>query len=117
MVEITSIENEAITEFEVKGKLTKDDIKQVDNFFDTKVNKEKPINILLKMKDWEGFTLKGLLEDFKMINQIKKMNKVAVVADSNFLKKDAKIEDLYPGVSIVYFETDEIDAAKEWLKE
>ncbi|MUV36846.1 hypothetical protein JNUCC1_00650 [Lentibacillus sp. JNUCC-1] len=117
MVEIANIENSPVVEMKVSDKLTQDDIKEVDNFLENKVGEQESVNILLLMGNWEGMTIKGLLEDFKMVKHMKKMNKAAIVADSTFLKADSKLEDLFPGIRIKYFETDEKDAAKQWLEE
>lgn len=116
MIEIANIENSPIVEFRVNGKLTKADVQAIDDFFETKVSDDKSVNMLLLMENWEGLTFKGLLEDFKLIKHVDKMNKIAIVGDSKFLKEDAKLEDLYPGISIVYFETDK-ETAKKWLEE
>ncbi|WP_240377125.1 STAS/SEC14 domain-containing protein [Bacillus piscicola] len=117
MIEIASIQNSPVIEVDVSDKLTKDDIQEMDDFFENRVSENETVNILLLMGDWEGLTLKGLLEDFKMVKHMKKMDKAAVVADSNFLKADSKIENLYPGLRVAYFETDEKEAAKKWLEE
>lgn len=117
MIEIANIENSPVVEISVNGILTKEDIQEIDKFFENKVDEKETINIMFLMKNWEGLTLKGLIEDFKLVQHIKNIEKAAVVADSKFLEIDSKIEDLYPGIRIVYFEPDEKAAAKKWLVE
>lgn len=117
MISITNIENSSIVEVSVNDKLTEDDMKQFDNFFKNNVSDLEKVNLLLLMDNWEGVTMKGLMENIKMAKHIKSINKAAIVGDSKFLQTDSKIEGMLPGTRVDYFKTDEIEAGKKWLKE
>ncbi|UOQ87237.1 STAS/SEC14 domain-containing protein [Gracilibacillus salinarum] len=117
MIEIANIENSSIVEISASGKLTKEDIQQVDDFFDNKVSDLEKVNVLLLLENWEGLTFKALIEDFKMIKHWKSFNKTAFVADSKYLKEDSKLESLFPSTKIEYFNLDQKEMAKMWLEE
>lgn len=117
MIKIANIENSNIVEVSVNDKLTEDDMKQFDEFFENKVSDLEKVNLLLLMDNWEGMTMKGLMENIKMTKHIKSINKAAIVGDSKFLQTSSKLEDLLPNTRVDYFKTDEKEAAQKWLKE
>lgn len=117
MIEIANIESSPIVELRVDGKLTKDDIQEIDAFFESKVSEHDPVNILLQLENWDGLTLKGFIEDFKLMTHLKRKNKIAVVADTKLFKADARMEDMLPGINVQHFEPNEMTSAKRWLKE
>ncbi|MYL61253.1 STAS/SEC14 domain-containing protein, partial [Virgibacillus halodenitrificans] len=80
-----------------------------------KIFEQEPINLLLIIKNWDGITLEGLLEDMKMIQYVKSIKKIAVVSDEKWVKADAKLENKLPGVQVVYYPPEEIQSANNWL--
>lgn len=113
MIKIANIENGSIVEVSVNDKLTEDDMKQFDDFFENKVSDLEKVNLFFLMDNWKGMTMKGLMGNIKMAKHIKSINKTAIVGDSKFLQTDSKIEDLLAGTRVDYFKTDEKEAARE----
>ena len=117
MIEIINRTEHSLLEISVKGTLTKSDFEQIGNFFADELTDDAKVNILLLMDDWDGITPSGLVEDFKLVTYVKNIEKAAIVADSEFLNIDAKVENLYPGLQVKYFTTAERLEAENWLTE
>lgn len=116
MIDITNNRAETIVQIKVTDKLIKTDFKQIAYFFECEIGKEEQVNLLLLMDDWEGLTPGGILEEIKLAEFLKDVKKAAFVAESEFLKIDSIIVNLYPGIEIKYFKADERPAAEAWLK-
>lgn len=116
MIEIANIENSPVVEVTLEDKLTKDDMKQFDDFFEEKVSDLEKVNLMIVTNDWKGMTVQGFLENIKMARHVKSINKVAMVSDSKFLEVDSRLEDLLTGAKVEYFEKTDKDAAKKWLE-
>ena len=115
MIEIIDRTDDSLLEISAIGTLTKTDVEEIGDFFENKLKDDAKVNMLLLMDDWDGLTPSGLLEDFKLAKYVKNMNKVAIVADSEFLKADSKVENLFPGVQVKYFSANDRLQAEQWL--
>ncbi|AIF45526.1 STAS/SEC14 domain-containing protein [Virgibacillus sp. SK37] len=115
MLEVNATEHSAMMKIILHGKVTKEDIQRFEGEFKRKILEQEPINLLLIIKDWEGITLDGLMEDMKMVQYVKSIKKMAVVSDEKWVKADAKIENQLPGVQVVYYPPEEIQSGKNWL--
>lgn len=68
------------------------------------------------MNEWDGFTPAGILEEIELRKFLKNVKKAAFVANSEFLKIDSKVVNLYPGIEINYFMVNERPTAEQWLR-
>ncbi|GAB4074687.1 hypothetical protein GCM10028778_21900 [Barrientosiimonas marina] len=117
MINVTTQTNSPIIEMAINGNVDKSDIEAFEETFKQKMTEQEPVNLLITVENMEGVTLKGLVEDLKMIRYIRSMKKAAVVTDTTWLKADAKLENLFPGVEVNYFTPDHAETAREWLKD
>lgn len=116
MIDIKSINQNPFIEITFNGKMTKEDVEKARGIFEQKITEQEPINLLLHAENLEGVTLNGLWEDTKMAKYLRSVGKVAIISDKEWLKVDAKLENLFPGVEVEYFTTDKQNAALTWLK-
>lgn len=114
MLDVKDIKHNVI-EVTVRGKINETEMEKITTLYKKKVTKEEPINLLLVMEDMEGITLKGILKDMEMANYLKSMKKAAIIGDKTWLKVDAKVENLMPGVKIKHFDLNDKNIALNWL--
>lgn len=116
MLDVKNIKHNVI-EANVRGEITETDMEKITTLYKEKVTKEEPINLLLVMEDLDGITIKSVLKDMEMAKYLKSLNKVALIGDKTWLKVDAKIENLMPGVIIKQFDLNEKENALNWVED
>ncbi|HLR63266.1 MAG TPA: STAS/SEC14 domain-containing protein [Lentibacillus sp.] len=117
MLEIKGENQGEILEVTTEGKATQDDLQKFEEALKAKKLQEDPINILFIFKNIDGNTPKALLEGWKIVTHLKSIKKSAIVADESFVGLNEKIEKLIPGVEIHQYPLEELEAAREWLRE
>ncbi|GAB4073786.1 hypothetical protein GCM10028778_12890 [Barrientosiimonas marina] len=117
MIENANIEYSPNVDVTIQNKLTKEDVQKLDDFFKDQVADTEKINLLITTENWEGITLKGLLEDLKVMKHLTSINKAALVSDSKLMEADSKLDRLLPGVSLQFYTKDQKEDAKAWLSE
>ncbi|CDQ40575.1 MULTISPECIES: SpoIIAA family protein [Virgibacillus] len=115
MIKMTPAEFENAIEIEIQGKVTEEDIHNFEEFFLLKRQHHDKVNILMVYNDWEGISLKGLLEDLKLMKYTRDINKIAVVSDKKWIEKGAKLEGLIPSISMEHFLPENKAQANRWL--
>ncbi len=105
----------------VSGEVSKEEMTQSLNWFETVANANDNINICVDMAkdDFDG--LGELRQEFVRVGQVLRTvpdaDKCAVVTDSQFLRNSAKVEGaVIPGLEIRTFAADESSPAETWLK-
>ncbi|KGP73758.1 STAS/SEC14 domain-containing protein [Pontibacillus yanchengensis] len=100
---------------EVNGKITEEDLKSFEEFYQMHKPDQGKVNFLIVLNDMEGFTFKGLMEDLKLAKHMKEFNKFAIVSDEKWVEASTELEDLLPGVDVEHFSHNEEEKAKEYL--
>jgi len=105
----------------VSGEVSKEEMAQSLNWFETVANANDNINICVGMAkdDFDG--LGELRKEFVRVGHVLRTvpdaDKCAVVTDSQFLRNSAKIEGaVIPGLEIRTFASEESGPAETWLK-
>ena len=115
-------ENDAskILEFSVHGKVTLDEMEEFISTVEPRFNEWDEIKILKEVHTIGGIELKALWEDLKMssrlITKVKKIKKVAVVADQFWTKHVVKVMQFGFWGEIKAFNLSEKDEARQWLE-
>ncbi|GAA0441782.1 hypothetical protein GCM10008983_18600 [Lentibacillus halophilus] len=117
MINVTSQKGSPIIEMVMKDKISKTDIETFEETLKQKITEQEPVHLLITFENLEGVTLKGLVEDLKMIKYLRSIKNVAVITDQTWIKADAKLENLIPGIKVDFFTPDNTEAAREWLIE
>jgi len=103
--------------FEIDGKMTEEGVDQVFAAFDRAVESHGKINLMVRVKDYEGFDL-GLLGDRNFLKSkfgaIDKVGRYAIVAAPGWMR--AMVQSIGPLVPIEMraFDASEDSAAREW---
>ncbi|TMN21697.1 SpoIIAA family protein [Lentibacillus cibarius] len=117
MINVTTQKNSSIIEIVINGKFDETDINTFEEAIRQKITEQEPVNLLITAKNMEGVTLRGIVESLKMFRYLKSIKKAAVITDQTWVKIDAKLENLLPGIKIDYFTPDHAKAACEWLED
>ncbi|GAA0592004.1 hypothetical protein GCM10009001_05200 [Virgibacillus siamensis] len=117
MLEIKGENKGEILEVITQETATQSDLQKFKDALKAKKLQEEPVNILFIFKNIDGNTPKAMLEAWKMVTLLKSIKKSAIVADESFVGLNENIEKLIPGVSISQYPLEELEAAREWLRE
>ncbi|WP_174614601.1 STAS/SEC14 domain-containing protein [Virgibacillus ihumii] len=117
MLEITGEAKGEILEVTTEETATRDDLQRFEKALKAKKLQEQPVNILFIFKNIDGNTPKAMLEGWKIATHLKSIKKSAIVADETFVGLNKNIENLIPGVEINQYPMEEMEVAKEWLRE
>ena len=101
---------------EISGKINQGDYQFLNPILDKAVEDHGKLNMLMKIKDMEGFTPKAMWEDLKEVRHLADFNKIAIVGDNDWKKTFTKITNpLTPG-EVKYFDFEEENLALQWLQ-
>ncbi|GAB3792550.1 SpoIIAA family protein [Virgibacillus kimchii] len=103
---------------EINGKLTAEDARSVDDHAGELYGDKSDFNILAIFKELEGTTIKSLLKGMKVdMKRWNQMKKFAVVSEKDWVENASKAGKILPGITVEYFEMDEVEKAWQWLDE
>ena len=102
------------------GTLTADDIDRAWASLDAALDEAQSVGVYLEIVGLEGVTLAGIVRDIatglQNLKDLPRFERVAVVTDSGWIQKAAKLEDLLiPGIDVRAFSPEEEAAAMAWL--
>jgi hypothetical protein len=111
---------EHVAAIKVMGTLTGEDYDRVIASIDAKLAAHERLGVLVDLTDFHDITaeaaLKDLRYDLRMLFQLKRFPREAVVTDRRWLRVAAKIAGpLIPFVQIRTFGSDEVVAAMNWV--
>lgn len=116
MLKITESDYAKVVYMEVDGGITKEDTEKAETFIKERYGDNDEINALAYFKKLEdvdaGAMLKGMFIDAKHWNQY---NKIALVADDDWLQNTASLADILPGINLKQYSKTETDDAWSWL--
>jgi hypothetical protein len=106
--------------FIATGKLTEEDYTRVViPEINQAISKHGKIKMLLKVENFEGWTLRAAIEDVKLITKIGHLDRIAVVGEENLNKMlVGMFEFLFAltGAEIKFFREQRYDEALNWLE-
>ncbi|WP_077703157.1 STAS/SEC14 domain-containing protein [Virgibacillus dokdonensis] len=117
MIKITPAKMDNAIEVEVQGKVEKEDLNLFEEFFTMKKQEYNKVNILLLLDKMEGMSLKCVLEDLKMVQHLKYIQKLAIVSDKKWIEIGVKLERLLPETNVEHFIPENKVQAQHWLGE
>ena len=101
----------------ITGKLDAQDYQALKPMMDQVVDEHGTIRMLIDLEGFEGWTLRGLLQDLKVdVEYNDVMEKIAIVGEKKLEELVSKASAPFFKGDLKWFEKNEIDAAWEWLK-
>jgi hypothetical protein len=115
MIAIKPNDQSDVIEVQVADKVTAQDLKLFEEYFNHKKEVHDKVNLLMVVNEI-GYTPQGLFEDIKFdTRHWNDFNKIAVVSDKKWLELSTKVANALPSVEVEHFNLDEKDQAKSWL--
>ena len=116
MITEIPINESHIYAFQVSGKLVEEDYKIFRPKLERLLKKNSPLSLLIRLKDFEGWTAKAAWEDMKIgLKHDDDFLRIAMVGESSWEKLMVDFGDLFMDTEVEYFK-DESEALA-WLKE
>lgn len=104
-----------LLEIKIQGDLTEEDIGEFSALLILKTNAEDKVDFLIDFDEWKGTSCREFITCFKLEDHSEELNKLALVANSNWIKIDADLDNLLPHVELMQFQPDEKHIAEAWL--
>ena len=120
MVKLLNLGMQNAVAFEMRGKITKEDMELILNDARTKIEKYGEIVILKQIESFDGIELEALYEEFQYLHEmgISNIKKVAVVSDKKWIEKIVALEnEIFSNIEIEYFDFGDIVNAMFFLNQ
>lgn len=105
-----------VIEVEIKGKITENDMKNFEDYFNQKKKNNEEINLLMCI-DEINYSLDGFIEDLKFdTSHWDEFNKIALLSDKKWIEVGSKIIEYLPKIEVEHFNYNERDKAMAWFK-
>jgi hypothetical protein len=118
MIEILSQMPSKVLGFKMSGKLHDEDYKKFVPIVDDAITKDRKVRILAQFHDFHGWDAHALWDDIKFsTTHCTKIERIALVGEKAWEKGMAAVCKPFTMAKIRYFDSSEVDAAKQWLAE
>lgn len=102
--------------YQISGKLVEEDYVSFRPKLDNLIEKEGPISLLIKLKDFDGWSAKAAWEEMKIgINHDESFLRIAIVGKSLWEKVMSEFGNLFLDTKVKYFEDEAL--ALDWLNQ
>jgi len=117
MILIKKPEKDNLISATISGKISKSDVEKIHPLIHKIIEKGNKVNFYFEMKDFEGYTLKGLWEDIKVDSaHISDYGKMAFVGENKWQEWAAKITDVFTSSEVKFFRLEDKEQAKIWIQ-
>lgn len=99
----------------IKGDITERDIEKIHHLLTLKNNVGDQVNLLIDFDEWKGTSFSEFIEEIKLPRFNTYFNKVALIANTNWIKEDTTSDHMLPGVPMKQYEPSEREEAEAWL--
>jgi len=117
MLQIIDIKRDNVIATIATGKLQQQDIEKVHPIIHSILNKGLKVRWYFEMNNFEGWTIKGLWEDFKMdVAHEKDYERIAMVGDRKWQEWATQFMKPFTNADIKYFNINQKEEAKIWIE-
>ncbi|MGI9533695.1 MAG: STAS/SEC14 domain-containing protein [Thermodesulfobacteriota bacterium] len=119
MIEIVDFDSEKVLGIIMKGKIDSNDIEQVSELVEKKLEKFDNLSVYVEVESFGGISIDAFFKDLKLgIKNFGKFDKKAVVTDKSWMKKLGEVSDkLFSSIEIKCFSFDQKEDAVKWVSE
>ncbi len=115
--EIEVLAEDGFLEVHASGKLTKEFYQQFVPAVEEQIEASGQLRVLFVMKDFHGWTAGALWEDVKFdVKHWKDIERLAIVGESQWEKGMAAFCKPFTKAKIKYFDHEQIDEARTWVR-
>ncbi|WP_445955186.1 SpoIIAA family protein [Yeosuana sp.] len=117
MLQIIDIKQDNVVATIASGKLQQQEIEKVHPIIHTILDKGLKIRWYIEMNNFEGWSIKGLWEDFKMdVAHEKDYERIAMVGEKKWQEWAIQFMEPFTNANIKYFEVSQKEDAKKWIE-
>ena len=117
-VEIKELDGGKILEVRATGKLSKQDYEHFVPLTERLIGDHGKIRVLFEMHDFHGWEAGALWQDIKFdLKHFRDIERLALVGESKWEKGMSVFCKPFTTAKIRYFDTKDIDDAREWIKQ
>lgn len=117
-VELVKYAHGRVIEISAVGKLTRKDYLDFVPEIDIEVARHGAVRMLFDFVGFEGWTLGALFSDTKFtFTHYRCIERLAIVGDRQWEKAMASVCKPFTKADVRFFDIDEMDAAKDWVRE
>lgn len=119
MINVLDWSKENILAFQVKGKITKEEIERLQPLIHKIIDKDQKVHFYMEIDDFSGYKDIGALwADLKIdVAHISHYGKIAVVGDKKWEEWATKATGFFTNSEARFFEPHEKEEAKQWIQE
>jgi hypothetical protein len=118
MFEILDFTKNNLTAFKAEGKIEKSDYDKLNALFEKNEREYDTQKLYAEISEIEKITAEALWEDFKAyFKHIRNFEKIAIVGDSELVKKMTTLTKPFVSSDIKFFNIREASEAQEWIME
>lgn len=101
----------------INGKITEDDLKRFEKYFEKMMHDKEKINLYMEYVHVNGVTLGAVWQDMKAyVKFFNHYNKIAIVSNRKWIEMGSTAEDFFiPNINMKHFGMDERVNAVKWL--
>jgi hypothetical protein len=101
-----------------KGQISREDYELFVPRLEGLMGRNEKIRLLVELRDFEGWTLGAAWEETKFaVKHFNDIERLAIVGDRQWERGMAQFVKPFTTASVKYFDKDEMDAAKRWVRE
>ncbi|MCC4227458.1 MULTISPECIES: SpoIIAA family protein [Flavobacteriaceae] len=117
MLQIIELQGKNIVATKASGKLDKKDIEKIHPLIHAILDKGMKVRWYFEMEEFTGWDFPGLWEDLKMDTaHAKDYEKIAMVGNKKWQDWITQFMKPFTNAEIKYFDLEEKEIAKEWIK-
>ena len=117
MITINDQNNSHIIETVAEGKLSEQDYEKLIPILENKIKKFGKISWYFEVNNFDGWTVKAIWKDAKFdIKHRNDFEKIAIVGNKKWHEWMADILKPFTDADVKYFDSENKEAAKQWIK-
>ncbi|MCK5392015.1 MAG: STAS/SEC14 domain-containing protein [Deltaproteobacteria bacterium] len=119
MIGIIPFEEGNIIGFRLNGRIEDEEFDQITEKIEEMLKHYDKLRIYAEIEEIGGMSVNTLMKDIHFkLKHWRNFEKEAVVSDKGWLESWIAVADkIFPSIEIKHFNTNEVEKAKEWLKE
>lgn len=117
MMNLITFPNENVVGLNIHGKVSTEELEQVTDAIESKLEQHEKLRLYVEMEDFEGMSFEAFFKDLKFgVKNWDRFDKEAIVTDKDWMEKIAGAADkVFRNIEVRTFEPENKDQAKEWV--
>jgi hypothetical protein len=116
MIKSIETQKDNLIAIHVNGKISERDVERINILIDSIVHKRQKPDFYFELGDFHGYTLKGLLTNFKTdAKYVNNYGKIAFVGDKKWEEWASRATTFFTRSEVKFFDIEDSEIAKNWI--